>query len=69
MNRVIHRYINNISTFKELNSYGEEKDTYTFYGDGQGDFESSGDETTLECLYAYRTFLLAQLKVTGTLIR
>lgn len=67
---MIEKYLNEIREHKEIDYENgcEEKVTYTFCGDGQGDFETSSSDTTLECLGDYKTHLLNQLAICEKLI-
>lgn len=62
---MIEKFINYISYLKERD-YINDKDVenFTFYGDGQGDFEDHSNNTTIECLENYLVYLEEQKNIT-----
>lgn len=55
----IEQYINEIRVFEQ---------DYSFYGDGSGDFEKIGTDTTLECLLDYISHCTDQIKLASNYI-
>lgn len=55
----IEKYINEIRVF------GQE---YSFYGDGAGDFEKIGTDTTLECVLDYINVCTEQIRLASEYI-
>jgi hypothetical protein len=51
---IIEKFINEITKSKEYDyEKNYEYDDWSFYGDGQGDWENIGNDTTIECLDKY----------------
>lgn len=58
--KTIIRHINSINKIKLPFT---NKPDYMFYGDGQGDFEKSGDDATVEVLVNYIVNCKEQIKI------
>jgi hypothetical protein len=61
---MITRYINKISTINATNYItGDTTTEYSFYGDGNGDFEDIENDATEETLKDYIEFCREQIKI------
>ena len=59
---IIEKFINTIYKDRVYNEDG--KDTYWYFkGDGTGDFEELGEETTVECLNYYIEYCKEQIRL------
>lgn len=59
----IERYINSISTFDALTPDGEMKTTFSFYGDGCGDFEETADSAPKQVVKEYIKYCQEQIRL------
>ncbi len=63
MKRVLTKYINSIKTGYSYDDEYNKILNFTFYGDGEGDFEEIADEAELEIVRGYIEYCEEQIKL------